>query len=145
MWQNAIDFAMHVFELSKRFPPEEKYSLTDQLRGSSRSVTANIAEAWRKRRYEAAFINKLNDSESEAAETQTCVEFALRCHFLSAKDASELDQRYEQILGQLVHMIDQPESWVVGKNRGVRTGVSQRERGSTHSESARNAGNGKDK
>jgi len=78
-----MDLAMLVFELSKRFPVEERYSLTDQIRRASRSVASNIAEAWRKRRYPAAFIAKLSDSESEAAETQTWTEFARRCGYLS--------------------------------------------------------------
>ncbi|MBM3999203.1 MAG: four helix bundle protein [Planctomycetes bacterium] len=77
VWRNAMSSAMRVFELSKRFPAEEEYSLTDQFRRSSRSVAANIAEAWRKRRYQAAFVAKLDDSGSEAAETQTWIEFAL--------------------------------------------------------------------
>jgi four helix bundle protein len=70
VYQLAFDAAMKIFEMSKRFPKEETYSLTDQIRRSSRSVCGNIAEAWRKRRYEAAFVSKLNDAESEAAETQ---------------------------------------------------------------------------
>jgi four helix bundle protein len=119
VWQNAIETAMRVFDLSKRFPAEEKYSLTDQFRRASRSVAANIAEAWRKRRYEAAFVSKLNDAESEAAESQTWIEFALRCGFLSSDDAADLDQRYEQILGQLVSMTERPGDWVVGANRRV--------------------------
>jgi four helix bundle protein len=128
VWQNAMDAAMLVFELSKRFPREEKYSLTDQFRRASRSVAANIAEGWRKRRYEAAFVCKLNDAESEAAETQTWIEFALRCGFLSESEASDLDQRYEQILGKLVSMIDRPQSWVVGANRTRRVSASPRPR-----------------
>lgn len=119
VWQNAMDAAMRVYELSKRFPAEERYSLTDQFRRSSRSVAANIAEAWRKRRYEAAFVSKLSDAEGEAAEAQTWIEFALRCGFLSQADADELDQLYDQILGQLVTMIECPGDWVVGKNRRV--------------------------
>lgn len=71
VYKKAFDAAMQIFELSKDFPKEETYSLTDQIRRSSRSVCANLAEAWRKRRYEAAFIAKLSDSEGEAAETQT--------------------------------------------------------------------------
>ena len=126
VWQNAMDAAMRVFELSKRFPAEEKYSLTDQFRRSSRSVAANIAEAWRKRRYAAAFVAKLNDSESEAAESQTWIEFALRCGFLSQTDADQLDQQYEQILGQLVSMIEHPEQWVVGANRRASTKTNPR-------------------
>lgn len=71
VYKKAIEAAMEIFEVSKSFPKEETYSLTDQIRRSSRSVPANIAEAWRKRRYKAAFISKLNDAEGEAAETQT--------------------------------------------------------------------------
>ncbi|MBI5053457.1 MAG: four helix bundle protein [Chloroflexi bacterium] len=76
VYQKAFDSAMKIFELSKSFPSEEKYSLTDQMRRSSRSVCANLAEAWRKRRYEAHFMSKISDAESEAAETQVWIEFA---------------------------------------------------------------------
>lgn len=117
VWQNAMDAAMRVFELTKRFPADERYSLTDQFRRASRSVASNIAEAWRKRRYAAAFISKLNDAEGEAAESQTWIEVSRRCSYLSEQDATDLDQRYEQILGQLVSMIEQPEDWTVGANR----------------------------
>ena len=79
VWQNAVDAAMIVFELSKRFPVEERYSLTDQFRRSPRSVAANLSEAWRKRRHPAAFLSKLNDAEGEAAESQTWIEPALHC------------------------------------------------------------------
>jgi four helix bundle protein len=95
VWQNAMDAAMRVFDLSKRFPVEEKYSLTDQFRRASRSVAANISEGWRKRRYPAAFVSKLNDAESEAAESQTWIEFALRCKYLTVEDAEILDRCYE--------------------------------------------------
>src|SRR5271155_2279944 len=82
VYQKALAFAMDIFALSKVFPKEETYSLTDQIRRSSRSVCANLAEAWRKRRYQAAFISKLSDSESEAAETQVWIEFAVKCGYL---------------------------------------------------------------
>jgi four helix bundle protein len=117
VWQNAMEATMLVFELTKRFPAEERYSLTDQFRRASRSVASNVAEAWRKRRYAAAFISKLNDAEGEAAESQTWIEVSRRCCYLSEQDATDLDQRYEQILGQLVSMIEQPEAWTVGANR----------------------------
>lgn len=113
VWQNAMDSAMRVFELTKRFPAEERYSITDQFRRASRSVAANIAEAWRKRCYPAAFVCKLNDAEGEAAETQTWAELARRCKYLTPAIAAELDRKYEQILGQLVRMIDRPEDWAV--------------------------------
>jgi four helix bundle protein len=82
VYQNALKAAMEIFEVSKGFPKEERFSLTDQMRRSSRSVCANIAEAWRKRRYSAAFISKLNDAEGEAAETQVHVEVASVCGYL---------------------------------------------------------------
>ena len=80
-YRKAFEAAMNLFERSKAFPKEETYSLTDQVRRSSRSVCANLAEAWRRRRYRAAFINKLNECEGEAAETQTWIEFAVRCNY----------------------------------------------------------------
>lgn len=82
VYQLAFAVAMEIFELSKKFPVEERYSLTDQIRRSSRSVCANLAEAWRKRRYQAAFVAKLSDCESEAAETQVWIEFAVKCNYL---------------------------------------------------------------
>ncbi len=117
VWQNAMDAAMVVFDMSKRFPAEERYSLTDQFRKASRSVAANIGEAWRKRRYPAAFVSKLSDAEGEASETQTWIEFARRCGYLRQAEASDLDQRYDLILGQLVAMIEKPEDWTVGAKR----------------------------
>ncbi len=117
VWQNAMDLAMRVFELTKTFPVNERYSLTDQFRRASRSVAANTAEAWRKRRYPAAFVAKLNDAESEAAETQTWVEFSRRCGYLAPIDAEDLDRRCEEILGQLVKMIERPGDWTIVKQK----------------------------
>ena len=105
--------AMDLFELSKCFPVEERYSLTDQVRRSSRSVCANIAEAWRKRRYPKAFVSKLSDAEAEAAETQVWVEFALKCGYIVATQADELGDRYDQILGKLVNMLSKPQQWSI--------------------------------
>ena len=113
VYQKGFDAAMHIFELSKSFPKEETYSLTDQIRRSSRSVCANLAEAWRKRRYEKAFVSKLSDSESEAAETQVHIEFAMRHSYVSEVEFREIDSAYECILGQLVKMIEQPEKWLI--------------------------------
>ena len=90
VYKKAFDAAMEIFELSKSFPKEETYSLTDQIRRSSRSVCANIAEAWRKRRYEAAFIAKLSDAEGEAAETQTWLQFSVKCGYLEAETGRRL-------------------------------------------------------
>src|SRR5512136_2593692 len=105
VYQKAFDAAMKIFELSRSFPKEETYSLTDQIRRSSRSVCSNIAEAWRKRRYEAAFVSKLSDAEAEAAETQTWLAFAIRCGYLSNEQAQTLRQTYDHIIGKLVKMI----------------------------------------
>src|SRR3989339_207484 len=91
VYQNALDAAMKVFELSKSFPKEEKYSLVDQMRRSSRSVCSNIAEAWQKRRYEGAFVSKLSDAETEACETQVWIEFAWRCKYVSELEVKALD------------------------------------------------------
>ena len=85
VYQKAFEAAMKIFELSKSYPKEETYSLTDQIRRSSRSVCANLAEGWRKRRYEAMFISKLADAEGEAAETQVWLEFAVKCKTLNVK------------------------------------------------------------
>ncbi|MEP6586977.1 MAG: four helix bundle protein [Candidatus Udaeobacter sp.] len=115
VYQNALETGLRVYELSKKFPADERYALTDQIRRSSRSVCANIAEAWRKRRYTAAFISKLSDSESEAAETQVHLEFAVRHGYVGNAEFRAIDDAYEHILGQLVRMIDHPEKWVIGK------------------------------
>ena len=114
VFQNAMDAAMRIFELTKDFPPEEKYSMVDQMRRSSRSVCTNIGEAWRKRRYRAAFIAKLNDSESEACETQVWVEFARRCEYLDDETCQELDATYDEIMGQLVRMVIDADKWLIG-------------------------------
>src|SRR6185437_15919876 len=103
---------MMIFEASQGFPKEERFSLTDQIRRSSRSVCANLAEAWRKRRYLAAFVAKLSDAESEAGETQVWIEMATRCRYLDSSVASPLDALYHQILGQLVRMIENPNGWL---------------------------------
>lgn len=104
VYKLAFDAAMEIFELSKKFPKEETYSLTDQIRRSSRSVCANLAEGWRKRKYEAVFINKLTDSESEAAETQTWLEFALACKYIDKDVFAKFDDKYEHIFAMLVTM-----------------------------------------
>jgi len=114
VYQKAFATAMDIFTLSKGFPREETYSLTDQIRRSSRSVCANLAEAWRKRRYEAAFISKLCDAESEAAETQVWIEFAVKCSYLDRDRAETLYRAYDDILRTLVGMITHPETWVIG-------------------------------
>jgi four helix bundle protein len=114
VYVKAFEAAMTLFELSKSFPREEIYSLTDQLRRSSRSVCANLAEAWRKRRYEAAFISKLSDAETEAAETQVWLEFTVKCGYLPRDAAAELYKRYDRIITTIVGMINHPQTWVIG-------------------------------
>jgi four helix bundle protein len=113
VYKKAFDAAMRIFRASKSFPKEETYSLTDQIRRSSRAVCANFAEAWRKRRYEAAFIAKISDAEAEAAETQVWLEFAVQCEYLSKPDGAELFQTYHEILGTLVGMINNADKWVL--------------------------------
>lgn len=117
VYQKAMTAAMRIFELTKHFPVEEKYSLTDQIRRASRSVCSNIGEAWRKRRYRAHFISKLSDSEGEAEETRVWLEFSWRCGYMSKGEASELDSEYDQIIGQLVRMIDRADQWLIGNAR----------------------------
>ena len=115
VYKNALNAAMEIYEISKSFPAEERYSLTDQIRRSSRSVCANIGEAWRKRRYQAAFVSKLNDSEGEAAETQVWLDIALRTKLITEEQWGELNEQYEIILGQLVKMISEPKKWCIPK------------------------------
>jgi len=114
VYQMAFDAAMKIFELSKKFPAEERYSLTDQIRRSSRSVCANLAEAWRKRRYKAAFLAKLNECEAEAAETQTWIKFAVKCNYLDIELGREIYAIYNRVMGCLVSMINNPSVWVIG-------------------------------
>ena len=104
---------MEIFEHTKMFPPEEKYSMVDQMRRSSRSVCSNIAEAWRKRRYKAAFVAKLSDAESEACETQVWIEFAEKCGYLNRVTAENLTNTYEMILSQIVIMIGESDKWLI--------------------------------
>lgn len=106
---------MKIFDLSKKFPVEERFYLTDQIRRSSRSICANLAEAWRKRRYEAAFIAKLSDCETEAAETQTWIEFAVKCNYLDVEIGRELYRTYEQIIGKLVKLSKNANQWLLPK------------------------------
>lgn len=113
VYQVAFQAAMEIFELSKKFPVEERYALTDQIRRSSRSVCANLGEAWRKRRYKAAFIAKLNDCEAEAAETQIWLEFAVKCHYLDVEVGRQLYHHYDVIIGTLVNMANNASQWLI--------------------------------
>ena len=111
VFQLSFEAGMEIFELSKKFPAEERYSLTDQIRRSSRSVSGNIAEAWRKRRYPKSFVAKLTDSEGEAAETQVWLDYALECKYIENDKYAPLYDRYEHILAMLTNMSTQPEKW----------------------------------
>ena len=113
VYQLAFDAAMRIFHLSKSFPKEETYSLVDQIRRSSRSVCSNLLEAWRRRRYQAAFINCLNLVEAEAAETQVWLSFSRECAYLSVKKADHLINIYDHILGIIVKMIKYPDKWIL--------------------------------
>jgi len=117
VFQAAMDAGMEIFHLTKLFPAEEKYSLMDQIRRSSRSVCANIGEAWRKRRYKAAFIAKISDAETEACETQIWLEFALRCNYLSEEKVNSLNEKYDHIISQLVIMINDADKWIVKSSK----------------------------
>jgi four helix bundle protein len=109
----SFDLAMEIFNITKSYPPEEKYSLIDQIRRSSRSVCANLAEAFRKRGYPKAFISKLSDSETEATETQTWLEFSLSCKYISKEQFDYFNNSYNNVIGKLVVMINQPEKWAI--------------------------------
>jgi len=111
IYKRSFAAAMQIFRLTRAFPKEERYSLVDQVRRSSRSVSANVAEAWRKRRYEAAFASKLNDAEAEAAETQTWIQFSVECEYLDRPTATELYKEYDELLAMLTNMIQHSADW----------------------------------
>lgn len=111
VYQLAFKVSMEIFQITKSFPKEEIYVLTSQIRRSSRSVCANLAEAFRKRRYEKAFISKLSDSEGEAAETQVWLDYSLECEYLDKELYQKLFDEYEKVIGMLVNMIKHPEKW----------------------------------
>jgi four helix bundle protein len=113
VYKKSIEASMEIFELLKSFPKEETYSLTDQIRRASRSVPANIAEAWRKRRYKAALVSKLNDAEGEAAETQTWLEVAVRSKYVMRDSAKRLFLEYDEIISMVVSMQNNPDKWVL--------------------------------
>jgi four helix bundle protein len=113
VYRMAMDAAMDILRLISGFPHEEKYSLVDQMRRSSRSVCANIAEAWRRRRYKATFVNKMNEAETEAKETRVWLEFSLRCEYIDEGTFRGLDSKYGNIIGKIVRMIMGPDNWVI--------------------------------
>ena len=111
-YRKAFDIAMEIFELSKSFPKEETYSLTDQIRRSSRSVNANLAEAYRKRRYPNHFVSKLSDTDTENGETQTWLEFALACKYITNEKYDLLFEKCEEVAKLLVYMMNNPEKFL---------------------------------
>lgn len=111
VYKLSFELGMEIYELTKTFPREEMYSLTDQIRRSSRSVSGNIAEAWRKRRYPKSFVAKLSDSDGEAAETQVWLEYAFGCNYISQELFNELNTKYNHLLGMLVTMMISPDKW----------------------------------
>ena len=111
VYQKAFSLANEVFAASRSFPREEMYALTNQIRRSSRSVCANLAEAWRKRRYEKHFLSTLNIAEGEAAETQVWIDFAIGHAYLSDVEGHRFDDAYEEVLRMLVAMINNPQKW----------------------------------
>ncbi len=111
VYQLSYKLAMEIFNLSKSFPREEVYSLTDQIRRSSRSVAANLAEGFRKRRYANMFVNKLTDCDAEAAETQVWLDFALDCGYLSEENHNRLISGYEEVGKMLAGMIANPQKF----------------------------------
>lgn len=112
-YQKSFDLAMSIFETSKSFPKEETYSLTDQIRRSSRSVCANISESYRKRRFPKHFISKLTDADAENSETNTWLEFALACDYISSEDFSKFSEEGKEIGKLINYMVNNPEKFGV--------------------------------
>jgi len=111
VYQKAYKLAMEIFEISKDFPKEEKYSLTDQIRRSSRSVTSNIAESWAKRRYEKAFVSKLTDSLGEEYETENWLDYSKDCKYIKEETHQRILSEYDEVRKMLISMINNPEKW----------------------------------
>ena len=117
VYRSAFQLAMRIFHLSKEFPRDEVYSLTSQIRRSSRSVCQNLREAWAKRRYEAHFVSKLSDCDGENSETDTCLDFALECGYINQQDHRELTEACAEVGRMLGSMINQPAKFLLRPNR----------------------------
>lgn len=115
VYKLSVEAGMEIFGLTKKFPREEMYSLTDQIRRSSRSVSGQIAEGWRKRKYEAAFVSKMNDAEGEAAETQSWLEYSVKSGYIPRGKGLELHRTYDRIIGKLVNMGNNPTTFLLEK------------------------------
>lgn len=113
VYKLSVEAAMEIFELTKQFPKEETYSLTDQIRRSSRSVSGQLGEGWRKRRYEAALVNKLVDAQGEAGETQVWLEYSVKCGYIARPIGRKLHRTYDRIIGKLVTMENNPVPWLL--------------------------------
>ena len=111
VYQKAYKLAMEIFEISKSFPKEEKYSLTDQVRRSSRSVTSCIAESWAKRRYEKSFVNKLTDSLGEENETEVWLDYSKDCKYIQTEIHKTLLSEYDEVRKMLISMINNTDKW----------------------------------
>ena len=113
VYQLAYEVALEIHQITKSFPQEEKYSLTDQIRRSSRSVCANLAESYRKRRYSKNFIFKLSDSEAESGETQVWLDFSESFNYINKDTHQTLYDKYEHIISMLINMSNNPEKWTL--------------------------------
>jgi len=111
VYKLSFEAGMEIFEISKKFPKEERYSLTDQIRRSSRSVSGNIAEGWRKRKYPKHFVSTLTISDGEAAETQVWLDYALACKYITKNEYDKLYDKYEHIMAMLVNILSRREEW----------------------------------
>jgi len=111
VYQKAYKLAMEIFEISKDFPKEEKYSLTEQIRRSSRSVTSNIAESWAKKRYIKSFVSKLVDSLGEEYETENWLDYSKDCKYIQIETHERLLSEYDEVRKMLISIINNPEKW----------------------------------
>ncbi len=119
VYETAYDLAMKVFDVSKSFPPDERYALTAQIRRSSRSVCLNLREAWAKRRYEAHFVSKLTDCDGENSETDSSLDFARDCDYISQEQHAELVGLCREIGKMLGSMINNPRSFLISDLRSL--------------------------
>ncbi|HQU74225.1 MAG: four helix bundle protein [Calditrichaeota bacterium] len=113
VYRTAFESALRIHQISLNFPREEKYALVDQIRRSSKSVCANLGEAWQRRRYKAAFQAKIEDCKSEASEVQVWLELSLALNYISQEEFEALDNSYEKILAQLIKMLINPDQWLI--------------------------------
>lgn len=111
-FKKGYSLAMEIFSITKKFPPEEKFSLTDQIRRSSRSVCTNITEAYRRRRYKDYFISKLNDAETENAETQVWLDFSKDCKYITSEEYTALSSLNDEVAKLIWYMINNPDKFL---------------------------------